>query len=307
MKMPIENPSISRPPPPWQSIAVVGVVFASLGTQALGAEHWIYLDNKQIRLGVNMDAGGSIGWFSHSRSSRNLLNSYDHGRYVQQSYYGDKDGSDWNGKPWRFNPVQGGSWKGVPATVIEHNVEDDRLYVKSRPRHWASGADISDMFLEQWVRLDGGFARLKYRMTYTGKASHTNKTHQELPAVFVDAKLHTLVFCNESQPPWINAPLTRLQPGPPGSQGNIVDTCERWAAWVDEHDQGLGIYFPHTTNLTSYRVSDTGEGDCSYLAPLQTWAIQAGMTFEYETVLAIGTVEQIRAAFRKISGNLDAR
>jgi hypothetical protein len=59
-------------------------------------EHWTYLDNGKVRLGANMDAGGACGWFSHSRSSDNVLNTYDHGRYLQQSYYGD---TDWNGKP----------------------------------------------------------------------------------------------------------------------------------------------------------------------------------------------------------------
>lgn len=32
--------------------------------------------------------------------------SYDCGRYIQQSYYGKEDGSNWNGTPWRWNPVQ---------------------------------------------------------------------------------------------------------------------------------------------------------------------------------------------------------
>jgi hypothetical protein len=282
--------------------AIALAVFLSVGQLGFSAEHWIYLDNKHVRLGVNMDAGGSIGWFSHSRSSDNLLNAFDHGRYVQQSYYGDKDGSDWNGKPWRYNPVQGGSWKGLPATVIEHTVDHESLYVKTRPRQWASGDDVSDMLLEQWLRLDGGLARLRYRMTFTGSTAHSAKTHQELPAVFVDPKLHTLVFCDATHPAWNNAPLIHKQPGPPGTLGNIVNTSERWAAWVNENDQGIGIYFPHTENFTSYRVTDSGVGNCSYLAPLQTWALEPGMTFEYETVLAIGTVDQIRSVFSKIAG-----
>lgn len=266
-----------------------------------GAEHWVYLDNQHIRLGVNMDAGGSIGWFSHSHSSDNLLNAFDHGRYVQQSYYGDKDGSDWNGKPWTYNPVQGGSWKGVPAKVLESKEERDSLYVKTRPRHWATGEEISDMVMEQWFSIKGGLARLKYRMSYTGKTVHQTRKHQELPAMFVAPKRHTLVFCDQANTPWTNAPLTRKQPGPPGTAGNIFHTSERWAAWVDEHDQGIGIWFPHSDMATSYRVSDSGVGDCSYLAPLQTWALQPGMVFEYETVLALGTVEQLRAIFGKLA------
>ena len=88
------------------------------------AEHWIYLDNDHIRLGMNMDAGGSIGWFSASRSAENLLNAFDHGRYVQQSYYGDADGSDWNGSKNKASSVYspGSSMAAiqVPLSLLLH-------------------------------------------------------------------------------------------------------------------------------------------------------------------------------------------
>jgi hypothetical protein len=279
----------------------------SLGFKALSAEHWVFLDNKHVRLGVNMDAGASIGWFSHSHSNDNLLNRFDHGRYIQQSYYGDDDGSDWNGKPWCYNPVQGGSWKGEPSTLLESRIKEERLYVKTQPRQWASGEHVSEMYMEQWLSLDGGLARLKYRMTHMGATEHASKKHQEMPAVFVAPKLNTLVFCEASQPAWTNAALTRRQPGPPGSKDAIFETSERWAAWVNEKDEGLGIYFPHTDMVTSYRVTDTGIGNCSYLAPLQTWSLKPRMTVEYETVLAIGTIEQIRQVFSKIKSNEEAK
>ena len=272
-------------------------------------EHWFYLDNGHVRLGVNVDAGGSIGWFSHSHSTANLLNAFDHGRYVQQSYYGDQDGSEWNGKPWRYNPVQGGSWKGVPATVLEKKEGKDSLYVKTKPRQWASGRDVDDMILEQWLTLDGGLAHLKYRMTYTGTAEH-QPTHQELPAVFVTPRCDTLVFCEKGSPAWTGAPLVRKLPGPPGAKDGIVKFSEPWAAWVDGDGQGLGMWFPHTDFATTYRVRNAGAdgvGDCSYLAPLQTFALKPGLVFEYETVLAIGSAEQIRAIFTKLHAQREAR
>lgn len=276
-------------------------------TALLGAEHWIYLDNGHIRLGMNMDAGGSIGWFSHARSSENLLNAFDHGRYIQQSFYGDKDGSDWNGKTWCYNPVQGGSWKGKPATILETKVDTNSLYVKTRPRQWANGEDVDDLLMEQWHRVEGGLAHLRYRMTFTGASPHQTRKHQELPAVFVNPQWHTLVYCDASQTAWSNAPLTRRQPGPPGTPGNIFHASERWAAWVDDRDQGIGIFFPHTDMVTSYRVSDSGVGNCSYLAPLQTWALQPNMTFEFETVLALGSTQQLRSIFGKIAQQSSAQ
>ena len=259
-------------------------------------EHWTFLDNGRVRLGVNMDAGGCVGWFSHSRSIENALSTFDHGRYVQQSYYGDKDGSDWNGRPWRYNPVQGGSWKGVPATVIEKTETKDCIYVKTRPRQWARGKDVDDMLMEHWFKVDGGLALLKYRMTYTGKATH-KATHQELPAVFAMPRYDTLVFCEQGRPAWSNAPLARKQPG---KDNEIVRFSEPWAAWEDANGNCVGICFPHTDFATTYCVRDTGIGDCSYIAPLQTFALKPGLVLEYEVVLALGTAEQIRAVFAEL-------
>jgi hypothetical protein len=221
---------------------------------------------------------------------------------VQQSCYGDRDGSEWNGKAWRFNPVQGGSWKGVPATVLEKKETKDSLYVKTRPRQWASGVEVDDVTFEQWLSIEGGLARLKYRMTFTGASEH-KLTHQELPAVFVMPRYDTLVFCEKGSPAWSGAPLVRRQPGPPDSKDAIVRFSEPWAAWVDAEGQGLGVYFPHTDFATTYRVRNSGAdaiANCSYIAPLQTFALKPGLVFKYEAVLAIGTVDQIRAIFAKL-------
>ena len=259
-------------------------------------ENWTYLDNGHVRLGVNMSAGACVGWFSQSKSDKNLLNSYDEGRYLQQSYYGDKDGSEWNGQPWRFNPVQGGSWKGVPATVLERTIDKDSIHTKTRPRHWATGADVNDMTMEQWLTLDGGLARLRFKMTCTGATEH-KATHQELPALFIQPEYDTLIFCDVSQTAWQNAPLTKKQPGYPNE---TVKFSEPWCAWVNKDGQGIGMFFPHATEATCYRFRGGGKSDCSYIAPIQTFALKPGLVFEYHVVLDIGTPEQIRAVFGKI-------
>ena len=273
------------------------ILLSMVASSPLSAqENWTYLDNGHIRLGVNMSAGACVGWFSQSKSDTNLLNSYDEGRYLQQSYYGDKDGSEWNGNPWRFNPVQGGSWKGVPATVLERSIDKDSIHTKTRPRHWATGAEVNDMTMEQWLTLDGGLAKLRFKMTYTGAVEH-KPTHQELPALFIQPEYDTLIFCDASQTAWQNAPLTKKQPGYPNE---TVKLGEPWCAWVNKDGQGIGMFFPHTTEATCYRFRGGGTSNCSYIAPIQTFALKLGLVFEYEVVLAIGTAEQIRAVFGKI-------
>jgi hypothetical protein len=57
----------------------------------------IIVENGRLKLGVDPDRGGAVCWLGRGGSPDNLLNVYDCGRYIQQSYYGADDGSDWNG------------------------------------------------------------------------------------------------------------------------------------------------------------------------------------------------------------------
>ena len=110
-------------------------------------------------------------------------------------------------------------------------------------------------------------------------------------------RYETLVFCEKGQPAWSGAPLTRKKPGFPNE---TVRFAEPWAAWESATGQALGAFFPHTDIATTYRVRDSGIGDCSYIAPISTFALAPGLVHEYEIILAIGTVEQIRAVFTKV-------
>ena len=263
-------------------------------------EKWVYLDDGTLRIGVNVSAGAAVGWFSASGSEHNLLNTFDVGRYVQQSYYGDSDGTDWNGKPWVYNPVQGGSWKNEASVLLESRQENDVHYAKTRPRHWASGRLLDEVTMEQWIRLEKGTARLRFKMSYLGDKTFKAR-HQELPAFFVNASLETLVICPHGQPAWTGAELKQMQPGFPNEYAKV---SEPWAAWVDKSGQGVGIFFPGTQALTCYRVRQGNEkADCSYLAPIRTVALAPGLVIDYEVVLALGTAEELRARFKTLAAS----
>ncbi len=265
------------------------------GCHGQNQENWRYLDNGTIRLGINLDAGASIGWFSKSGSDTNLVNVHDVGRYLQQSYYGEMDGSKWGNKDWRYNPVQGGSWKNEPAKVLNFEAQPNRLYAKVHPRHWATGQLLTEVLFEQWLSLEGGLARMKFRMTYTGAKSHP-AAHQELPALFVPPSLDRLMFADEK------GQLRTVQPGFPNEYFKVG---EPWAAWVNDKEEGVGIWMPHCKELTCYRVREGNRGDCSYLAPLQTFALTPGLVFDYEVVLTLGSAKEIQTLFNqmpKVSG-----
>jgi hypothetical protein len=259
-------------------------------------QEWHYLENRQIKLGIKISSGAAIGWFSPAKSTRNLLNHWDKGRLIQQSYYGNADGSLWDKQPWRWNPVQGGDWVGNPARVLETKPEKYKFYARTMGRHWAAQKDLPEVIFEEWISLEHDVAKIKYRMTYTGTETHANRDH-EIPAVFLEPDLDTLVLY-EGDRPRTNAPVTRLKPGWPNEGHRMT---EHWAAYVDKDDFGLGVLVPRADKLTCYRFGDgkPEHGSCSYFAPLTQFPITPGTIFEYEMFLTCGTSIEIRKRLLK--------
>lgn len=264
---------------------------------------WLFIDNGQVRLGVKKASGAGIAWFSRSGSTENLLDHYDHGRLVQQSYYGKKDGSIWAGKPWSWNPVQGGDYRHQPSEVLELTSSATTLDARIRPRNWAGGQLLPDCEMEQHIRLEGPLAIVKFGFRYTGKETHP-PTHQEVPATFINPAYGNMVIYAGDQP-WTDAPLTKSKPGWPNESRKIP---EGWAAYVNDRNTGIGLFAPVAKQLTCYRFgsSPAAKGACSYFAPVVTFSITPDLHFEYEAALALGTPEEMRAAFKGLKGKLAA-
>ncbi|NOU36320.1 MAG: hypothetical protein HOO88_06085 [Kiritimatiellaceae bacterium] len=269
---------------------------------------WSYLTNGTVQIGVDKDRGACIGYFSLS-SGANLLNNYDNGRFIQQSYYGDSDGSSWAGQDWAYNPVQGGGYLNQwPATLLAFTNSGGRIYAKIRPCHWATGASLPEVEMEEWITLKGNMAHIHNRMKYSGSSQVTFKS-QEMPAVFVDYALADLVFY-EGAHPWENEALTSVTVAPANPPAlEYHDRTEHWAAYVNTASRsGIGIYTPDSWKMVAYRYnagSATGPSapSCSYFAPTRQFTLTAGCSVEYDTFLAIGTDVAIRQAFYDIHAN----
>jgi hypothetical protein len=251
-----------------------------------------FIDNGIVRLGIDRSAGGSIFHFGPSGGEEiNLLNHYDKGRFIQQSYYGREDGSKWAGKPWRWNPVQGGGYQGEAADQLEITRDGESLRVVSKPHHWATGEVIADATMESVITLRGAVAEIAFTFRYEGDETHPPH-HQEMPAVFVDANYPNLVFGAGGKTVW-------KMPGWPNER---VDATDHWAGYVSGEGWGLGVFFPGTTELTCYRYEGDGRAGptgsaCSYFAPVRTLAVTPGFELTYKVHLTLGTVEEIRARF----------
>lgn len=282
--------------PPDFCARSLGLFAADGRVEGRPSDDWIWLGNRFLKAGLLSSSGGALGWLGPAASERNLINHHDRGRLVQQSWYGREDGSDWNGRPWRWNPVQGGDWKGQSARILQRRVSEAHAFVRTQPVHWAAGNVVADALMEQRMALRGEMFEIRYRFEYSGREVHPPQ-HQELPAVFVTPELGTLVVA-EGVKAREGMMWRRSRPGWPNEYLQLV---EPWAAWVDDKDWGLGCCVPRASQLTCYRFPGdaNGQGACSYFAPIDTLAVVPGFSFEWDVWLTIGTVEEIRERFRQ--------
>ncbi len=274
-------------------------IVACLSTSSAVAEdRWAYLGNSYLRIGVNESQGACITFFAPRGSEENLLDHYDSGRFIQQSYYGDPDGSKWVEKPWVYNPVQGGSYRNEPSKVTKLPSEFNSLAYKITPRNWAGGQLLSEVTMHETISLDGYFAKIDFQMHYAGKKTHKPR-HQELPAVFVNAQYETLVTYSGDSP-WTGQELHRRKPGFPNES---VTMAENWVAYVNQDDFGIGIYVHDIEQATCYRYQEA-KSACSYVAPIKTFALTPGLKHQYTVYLTCGPIDQIRLRFRLLHASI---
>jgi hypothetical protein len=195
--------------------------------------------------------------------------------------------------------VQGGDWRGTPAVLSDWQSGVRKgvpwLWARTTPRHWANGALLPEVVFEQRLELRGDIVHTKFTMRYNGRNTHAPR-HQEIPAVFVEPQFATLAFY-EGDAPWSGAGLTRRQPGWPNEH---VKLSENWAAYLDETDWGVGIYVPVASEATSYRFQGGGNSNCSYIAPITTFALKPDLVWQYDAYLTIGYLSDIRSRFTSL-------
>ena len=259
-------------------------------------KEWLYLHNDQIKVGLLKSHGGAVAYLSEIDSAQNVLNHYDHGRLIQQSYYGKRDGSSWDKKNWRYNPVQGGSYQGIPAKVIEIRKGKSTAYVKTTPRHWATGKLLTECEMEQKVTLEENLLKINFKFNYRGTTKHPIHD-QELPAVFVSAEFENLVAYTGNEP-WKNRQTSSRIPGWPNE---TLKMTENWAAYLNNEGRGLGVFVPGTVNATCYRYLGGNGSNCSYIAPLRQFALVPKLEFKYVAYFTLGTEKEIRSRFKRLN------
>lgn len=264
-----------------------------------------YLENGVIRVGADLARGGAISYLSLSGSSGNVVNLYDLGRYIQQSYYagpspfippGATQHPAYAGWPW--NPVQAGDVYGYRSSVLQWSNDGTTIYVKCLPKQWALNNVNSECTMESWITLDQNRVHVHNRLTNNrSDLTQYGASSQELPAVYTVGTLYKLYSYVGNQP-FEGRPLTQIvNNGPPWAGWT---TYEHWAALVNDQNWGLGVFVPGVTRIIGGFHGTPGIGNSysnntGYLAPIRPEILDHNIIYDFDYTLILGTLDEIRA------------
>lgn len=253
------------------------------------------VENREMRVCVNRQLGGSITWVGKP-GGLNLINSADYGRQVQQSYYGGPKPygeAHKNWKDWSWNPISTGDVYGFASELLALENDGKELHTRVRPKQWALKNVACECTFDTWIRLEGAKARVRARLTNEREDTKDYGVFdQEVPAVYTngpwhhlwtfDAKTGALREVQNQGPPWV-----------------YWDNPEGWAALVDEAGWGLGVIHRGATRFVGGFHGKRGaggekDGATGYMSPLVRKSLPGKGTFGYEYTLVLGTVEEIR-------------
>lgn len=300
--------------------AVTPLVLLTLMTGAWGAApilpepRMTYLENDELRIGMDLNLGGAVTFLGAKARPGNLINSADLGRQIQMSHYsgpwpftvGDKKPHPtWAGLGW--NPIQTGDCYGNPSTVLEHRNDGREIYIRCRPMQWPLNNVPGDCLFETWTQLEGPLVRMRFRCTNRREDKTAYRPcPQELPAVYTISKLSRLMAYTGEEP-FTGAALTHLRNDwRQGWPWVRFTATERWAALVGEDDWGLGVFKDdggefHGGIHGDARSADPKHGSTAYVAPIHRENFDHNIVFEHETVLMVGGLDAIRRRFNALA------
>ncbi len=284
-------------------LAPIGLYAGWLTTCAGVQEHVGFLDNGQIRLGVNLDLGGAITYLSLSGSNVNVVNSADWGRQIQMSHYSGpvpfkphskEPAPAWVGLGW--NPIQVGDAFGNRSKLVSYQNDGKSIYVKCIPMQWPLDNEPGECTFECWLHLEGKAVLVRSRMV-NARQDHTQYEGrgQELPAVYTNGPWYRLMTYTGDQP-FTNG---KLEQRPPVFMWTGWQSTENWAALVDEENFGLGIWNPGVYSFIGGFAGKPGkggpkDGPTGYIAPIATEIIDHNICYDYKYVLVLGQLDEIR-------------
>lgn len=279
------------------------------------SETTYFFENERYRVGVELCWGGGLSYLADKKCPveglENILNNYDTGRLIQQSYYGTSQPpyvmGEFMGNKWCYNPVQGGDRGNHKSKLIDAKVSHDCVYVKCRPRDWGHDGGVTYAYMENWYRLDGDYLVVDNRFVDFSGYTHP-VAGQEVPAFYTVSYLNNY-YWYDGEKPWSNDALSVKSDLPfwPDDWPYCTfvpkaGNTELWSAFVDDNGYGLGLFTPAVHHTVAGRHMYDGSKDphaasCNYIAPLAIKQIVCFEPITYSYLITAGQLDVIRQNF----------
>jgi len=295
---------------------IVFIFFFLIKLSAQQTDTVLTADNGIIKVKLDLTRGGAISYISSSGSNVNLVNIYDEGRYIQQSYYAgtpvnrQAEGQNPSWSPWKWNPVQAGDSYHNRSKILSYWQHGDTLYTKCIPMQWDMDNMPAQAVMEQWNILDSNAIKVHCKLTCERTDSiyaENIADDQELPAVYPISSLDNL-FTYIGNSPFTgdslnNPTVVNLSSGFWGRYSNV---SEHWMAFVDSSNWGVGVFNQDCSTFSAGVAGSYGGDSYSnstvHVSLKKQVILNKNSVYEYHYDLIIGTVEQIRQYVYKEKG-----
>lgn len=262
----------------------------------------VFIENKKIRLGIDLNLGGAIVYLAET-GGQNMVNNFDTGRQIQTSLYsgpvpyatkGQTAPATWPYLGW--NPVQSGDYYNNPSRVVDYKQDSTHLYVKTVPMQWPFNNEPAECVMEHWIDLRDNAVQVRSRSVLSRPdTTQYDARPQENPAVYLNAPYSRIVLYEGDQP------FTNGTPAEPhlDNTAEVRTATENWVALLNGKGRGVGLF---QAGQPRYNVGffgtpgDRGEADAStgYLASTPVAVLDYNAVYEAEYSLILGTLRDIR-------------
>ena len=292
---------------------------AASGVGAQSVPSFLTIRNRHMTVRQDLSRGGAISHIFRHGEEGSLVNIYDEGRYIQQSYYAGRsvnrvaEGQSEFWSPWPWNPIQVGDYARGRAEILDWRQSRHETYVKCIPMQWDMKNHPAEAEMEQWTSLHGRMLHVRCRLTCHRTDTlygESSQNDQEIPAVYPISALNHLYYY-QGDAPFTGGAADTVEVEelrfvePKHGWGHYPSVPEKWMAFVGDDGRGMGVYSPSATSFLAGRYKPDRDGEAlddatSYIAPVRSQYVGPRSVVEYEYYIILGTVPQIQRAVRTI-------
>ncbi len=242
----------------------------------------VFISNDYITLGISLEWGGVVTYlsgssktFSNGIVNQNVVNTWDDGREIQDSLYGN---TTYKGKSFgpigHYNPVQGGNTNNEVnngSKIVNFTIDNSKktITIVSRPLLWSvnnydyiteHSKEYSGYLSEGYIyqtyklvenRVELTHSYIDFSNNYSDSYNCSGHTcpHAEVPVIYTTGNLNVLKYKDITNG---NETVINQNSNFDDSVNKIKIVRARYAGLYTSNDQGIGMYIRNLESYSNY-------------------------------------------------------